>query len=88
MRMSAEGRFLLRLFGTHIADTRQWHRLSRWIPSPWRRTVAGLAYSCSRDWHQLAKQLEACEETGDDEHVQDQVGQLDPARERDGQHCG
>src|SRR5207237_193841 len=46
LRMSEEGRLLLRLFATHVADKQQ--RLSEWIPSRWRRTVTELAYSCSR----------------------------------------
>lgn len=62
LRMSAEGRLLLRLFGMHIADTGQRQRLINWLPSRWRCTVAELAYSCSRDWCQLAKELEACDE--------------------------
>lgn len=80
LRMSAEGRLLLRLFGTHIAETPQRQRLIKWIPSRWRCAVAALAYSCSRDWYQFAKQLEVCEEAGDDE-VLDQVGR--PIHERD-----
>lgn len=88
LRMSVEGRLLLRLFGTRSADTRQQQRLIEWIPSRWRRTVAELAYACSRDWDKFAKQLEAREETGDDEHVLDLVGQLAPGHERDRRHCG
>lgn len=62
LRMSEEGRLLLRLFATRVVDKQQRQRLIEWIPSRWRRTVTELAYSCSRDWYQFAKQLEVRDE--------------------------
>ncbi|MFE1172787.1 ParB/RepB/Spo0J family partition protein [Streptomyces sp. NPDC058773] len=75
LRMSTEGRLLLRLFAAHV-DKRQWQRLVKWIPRRWRCTVTELAYSASRDWYQFAKQLEAGEgeETAGDEQVLEEVG--------------
>ncbi|MGP4002861.1 ParB/RepB/Spo0J family partition protein [Streptomyces sp. 8N706] len=76
LRMSEEGRLLLRLFATHVVDKRQQQRLIEWIPSRWRRAVTELAYSCSRDWYQFAEQLEAREEeeTADNKQVLEEVG--------------
>ncbi|MFJ5680706.1 ParB/RepB/Spo0J family partition protein [Streptomyces sp. NPDC093097] len=76
LRMSEEGRLLLRLFTTHVVDKQQRQRLIEWIPSRWRRVVTELAYSCSRDWYQFARQLEACEagETVDNEQVLEVAG--------------
>ncbi|MFC9227475.1 ParB/RepB/Spo0J family partition protein [Streptomyces decoyicus] len=64
LRMSQEGRLLLRLFATCVVDKRQRQKLVEWIPSRWRRTVTELAYSCSRDWLQLARDLEGHQAQG------------------------
>ncbi|WP_157846728.1 hypothetical protein [Streptomyces noursei] len=76
LRMSEEGRLLLRLFATRVVDKQQRQRLIEWIPSRWRRTVTELAYSCSRDWYQFAKQLEVRDErkAADNEQVLEDVG--------------
>ncbi|WP_406483702.1 ParB N-terminal domain-containing protein [Streptomyces platensis] len=75
LRMSTEGRLLLRLFAAHV-DERQWQRLIKWIPRRWRCAVTELAYSCSRDWYQFAKQLEECEgeKAAGNEQVLEEVG--------------
>ncbi|NEW77779.1 ParB/RepB/Spo0J family partition protein [Streptomyces rhizosphaericus] len=75
LRMSSDGRLLLRLFAVHV-ETRQRQRLIKCIPSRWPRTVTELAYSCAREWYQFAKQLEACEggETADSEQVLEDAG--------------
>ncbi len=70
LRMSEEGRLLLRLFAIRTVDERHQQRLIRWIPSRWRRTVTELAYSCSRDWYRFAEQLKAWEEDGAADHKQ------------------
>ncbi|BCK66921.1 hypothetical protein Srufu_008740 [Streptomyces libani subsp. rufus] len=70
LRMSEEGRLLLRLFVMRAVDERHRQRLIRWIPSRWRRTVTELAYSCSRDWYRFAEQLKAWEEEGAPDHKQ------------------
>nr|WP_280525057.1 ParB/RepB/Spo0J family partition protein [Streptomyces inhibens] len=74
LRMSEEGRLLLRLFATSIVNKRQQQRLIEWIPRRWRSIITELSYSRSRDWYQFAKQLEACEERADDEQVLEAVG--------------
>ncbi|MFF0623797.1 winged helix-turn-helix transcriptional regulator [Streptomyces sp. NPDC004296] len=76
LRMSDEGRLLLRLFTARVVDERHRQRLIRWIPSRWRRTVTELAYSCSRDWYDFARQLEACDGGGaaDDKRVLEEIG--------------
>lgn len=69
LRMSPEGRLLLRLFGAHVADTRSRQQLVKWIPSRWQHAVVAVAYSCSRDWYQFARQLETRGEATGDEGV-------------------
>lgn len=58
LRLTDDGRMLLRMLEMHLADPQRWERIAQSVPPHQAQALAALARACAQQWQRLACQLD------------------------------